>query len=209
MTPVVYENLLLAQRILTEDVIPYIDMVGQTSPTIDLSPVLSKLLLIQNALTDLSSSIDSLSASICVLKKQNYFTSTLATVSGSIPYDNTIPQITEGVQIMETLFTPSSVSSNLEIDVQVCFKNYPAFGIVIAVFIDNIPNAVITNYDYYTVGNHTKNFSVTVPNTDINQKRISVRIGGDGSSATLNINYPNLFGGSVKSSINVMEFINV
>ena len=52
-----------------------------------------------------------------VLQVVNFQTGTSATGSTTMPHDNTIPQITEGVEYMTLAITPTSATSTLKIDV--------------------------------------------------------------------------------------------
>lgn len=50
-------------------------------------------------------------------------TGTVATGTTLLPYDNTIPQITEGTEFMTQAITPQNASSTLEIDVTIVLSN--------------------------------------------------------------------------------------
>jgi hypothetical protein len=52
-----------------------------------------------------------------VIQVANYTTGIVATGAVITPYDNTIPQITEGTQFMSLSFTPKKATSKLKIDV--------------------------------------------------------------------------------------------
>jgi hypothetical protein len=87
---------------------------------------------------------------------QCVFASTSANTSGNtaIPLDNTIPQITEGVEMLTSTITPKSATSNLIIQAQMYFgetangANYPTA----ALFRDSTANALATSQNRNAIG---------------------------------------------------------
>lgn len=74
----------------------------------------------------------------------SYQTGAYATGTTGFPYDNTIPQNTEGDQFMSLAITPTNANNKLKIDV-VCFVNASVLGsniLVVALFQDSIANAL-------------------------------------------------------------------
>ena len=84
-----------------------------------------------------------------VLQVANFQTGTLATGSTAIPFDNTIPQITEGDEYMSLAFTPKFSTSKLKIDVvwQGTNTTVSAAGLVIALFMVGTSNALAATFN--------------------------------------------------------------
>ena len=74
--------------------------------------------------------------------------SSVATGSTVIPNDDTIPQITEGVEFMTRAITPKSAASILKIDVVFCWSTNTNATNTIALFQDSTANAVAATQDF-------------------------------------------------------------
>ena len=72
-----------------------------------------------------------------VLQVVNYQTGAVATGTTQIPYDDTIPQNTEGDQYMSLAITPRSASSKLQISVVFCLSLGAANYVTMALFQDS------------------------------------------------------------------------
>lgn len=76
-----------------------------------------------------------------------YATGAAATGTGTIPFDDTIPQNTEGDQYMSLAITPTSASSTLEIEVTVfASTTAAATNMCVALFQDSTANALAAGY---------------------------------------------------------------
>lgn len=114
-------------------------------------------------------------------------TSSVVTCSGTIPYDNSIPQISEGTQILSGSFTPASASSILEIEAR-CFASLSAAqNASIALFRDTGSDALAAAWRRYDSANmqdilirHRMASWGTTPST--------LQIRGGGASGTLYVN---------------------
>lgn len=60
----------------------------------------------------------------------------------TIPYDDTIPQITEGVEVTTVAITPTAVGNLIEVTAQVVVLSATTFAVIGAVFIDSTANAL-------------------------------------------------------------------
>jgi hypothetical protein len=111
----------------------------------------------------------------------------VVTCSGTIPYDNSIPQISEGSQILSGSFTPVSASSILEIEAS-CFASMSAAqNAALALFRDTGNDAVAAAWRRYDSANmnnimlkHRMASWGTTPST--------LQIRGGGASGTLYVN---------------------
>lgn len=77
-----------------------------------------------------------------VVQVQHYQSGSLVTGSNVIPFDNSIPQNTEGSQFMELAITPTSASNILQIDVVFSGTFSNNRTCVFALFQDSTSNAI-------------------------------------------------------------------
>ena len=143
---------------------------------------------------------------------QSVTTSTVTTGTTAIPFDNTIPQITEGDQYMSQAITPTNINSTLEIDVVINLSNSNAAqNISAALFQDATANALkaaTTNQNAAT-GQVTLAFKHTMTAGTISSTTFRVR-GGAGTGATTTFNGQaggQIFGGVMASSITIKEYL--
>lgn len=143
----------------------------------------------------------------------NTQTGAVATGTGTIPLDDTIPQSTEGNEYMTLAVTPTSATNKLRIDVKFfCTVNAASWAIV-ALFKDSDVNALAVGENYQTVGaggnsvtfTHYMTAGATIAIT------FKVRAGRDGSAGTtLTFNGASgtrHFGGTLASSITITEIV--
>jgi hypothetical protein len=81
---------------------------------------------------------------------QVVFTQTGAVATGTttMPFDDTIPQNTEGDQYMSLAITPTNSSNILEIQISAHVSNSSAEGTMYAIFQDSTANALIAGLNY-------------------------------------------------------------
>ena len=145
-----------------------------------------------------------------VIQVANYTTGTMATGTGIIPYDNTIPQITEGTQFMSLAFTPKKANSKLKIIVNAIFMASVASKLVSSIFRDSGTNAVASVVDnrIYAVGTGgIISFIAYIDAVSTSLSTFTVR-GGLDRVGTITFNGEagaGYFGGSLASSITIEE----
>lgn len=134
---------------------------------------------------------------------------TLGTI---LPFDDTIPQITEGDELLSVAITPTNASSTLFIDVDVNGQVAVASNDwACAVFVDATANAIAARP---TSGNTTSamttlRFTVTISAASTSARTYRVRC-GSGAATDLKVNGTNaarLFGGVNESSLRVTEVL--
>ena len=142
----------------------------------------------------------------------NYETGAVATGSTIIPYDDTIPQNTEGDQYMSLAITPTSASNNLIIHVHINVASSTYAQIIAALFQDSTANALAVAVSPITV--LTANFlsrsfdliyKMTAGTTSATTFKIRI---GPHTAATLTFNGEGgarLFGATFISSITILE----
>lgn len=144
-----------------------------------------------------------------VIQVANFTTGAVATGTATIPYDNTIPQITEGTQFMSLNFTPKRANSRLLIQFVWNGSHSLVDSTLITALFDGSANAVCVEYQaiegaYYTkqiVGNAFYQVASVAPIT------FSVRAGSN-TASTVTFNGPAgvaYFGGKIASSITITE----
>ena len=78
--------------------------------------------------------------------------STSLAISAAIPADNTIPQNTEGTEVVTVTYTPKFADSTLEIRAQVYGVKSTTQNVVLALFRDSTANAISAVEAYMTTG---------------------------------------------------------
>jgi len=150
------------------------------------------------------------SATGAVLQVKNFQTGALITGTATIPFDNTIPQITEGFEVMTLAFTPTSSSSKLLISVVTQFSPSVDSLAVTALFVGTTANALATSFTH-TMGSgsypliHSFNHYMTSGSTS--ELTFRVRIGSNNAGTTTFNGRSGAvrYGGSLASSITITE----
>ena len=146
-----------------------------------------------------------------VLQVKNFQTGTLATGTTTIPFDNTIPQITEGTQFLSLAITPISATSKLLIHVSLFFSSSVATYTTVALFQDSTANALAANAMYVdntsATGPLAAPFNYFMTSGTTSSTTFTVRAGGSAASTTtLNgSSGAQIFGGVASSSITITE----
>ena len=135
-------------------------------------------------------------------------TGLVATGATILPFDNTIPQNTEGDQYMSLAITPKSPNSTLVINVVAHVANDTNSLIAAALFRDSTVGAVGVGYLRIANVNFLGliSYSVKVASSSIAATTFKIRIGSDSGTNTFNgsggVQY---FGGVASSSIRITE----
>lgn len=137
-------------------------------------------------------------------------TTALVTVNASIPYDNTKPQITEGVEVITATITPTSATNKLLFIFGVSSTSGSASNItIVALFQDAGANAIAA-----TAGQHTTTsgtfmppfvFQMTAPGTSAYTFRI--RMGSNNGTLYVNADGggTGLYNGVSITSLTILE----
>lgn len=130
------------------------------------------------------------------------------TCATSVPYDDTIPQITEGDQIFSQAITPLESSSFIEIEVDVSFAVSASSNVMCSIYLDGASNAIATGSSILTAAAimGRLRFSHRYTNSSTTAKTFSVRIGG--ATGTVYVNGDGTarrFGGVSISSLTLRE----
>jgi hypothetical protein len=135
-------------------------------------------------------------------------TGAVATTTVTMPFDDTIPQITEGAEFITLAITPSSVTTTLIIQVTLQIAFSGSDWVQVALFKDATANALAVTSSNLSAGfgsPQTFNYKMTSGTTSSITFR--VRAGG-GSAGTVTVNgtaSARKFGGVMASSITITE----
>lgn len=137
---------------------------------------------------------------------------TVSTGTAQIPYDDTIPEITEGSEFLNRAITPVNSGSQLQIDVNVywAYENGGGYQLAAALFQDSTTYAISVggvtvpgnSYLCNTRLNHVMTAGTTGSTT------FTVRIGGN-AAGTITLNGvlgARKYGGRLESSIVITEY---
>jgi len=137
----------------------------------------------------------------------DYYT-TKSSHTTTIPIDTSIPQITEGEQIMSAAITPKSASSTLAIRISVPVTGSAIAHMVVALFVDSTANAIASGW-------HTKTSSsdaflmfleTEISNASLTARTYKVRIGSHSGTAYVNGGAPGYYGGTAGAMMIIEEY---
>lgn len=145
-----------------------------------------------------------------VVQVVNTQTGAVATGSTTIPFDDTIPQNTEGTEFVTLPITPRSAANKLRIEVTVFCTVTSTPWIIVALFQDAVADALATIASFNNLS--TAGMAITLVHTmdagTTSATTFKVRI-GPSSAATVTFNGQSggrIFGGRAASSITITEY---
>lgn len=146
-----------------------------------------------------------------IVQVVNTQTGAVATGTTLVPYDDTIPQNTEGDEYMTLAITPKSATNKLKIDVVFNACHSAGVAIIVALFQDTTANALAAAEVYAGFATDLRNIKFThyMTSGTTSATTFKVRAGGQtGSAGTLTFNgtgSARKFGGVMASSITITE----
>ncbi len=149
---------------------------------------------------------------IALIQSVTTTATTFTTVNSDIPFDDTIPQNTEGTEVMTRSITPTNTNSRLRITVVAqgsCLSS--AQVMTVALFQDSTANALATQWSLYAAnGGDVITFVHEMTAGTTSSTTFKVRMGGNTASSfniTFNgYNGGRIYGGTQISRITVEEF---
>lgn len=136
---------------------------------------------------------------------------TLATGTTLVPFDNTIPQSTEGDQYMTLAITPTNVNSTLEIDVLWCGGNSGGNYLAVCLFQDSTANSLAASWNAGFQPNTPVSISLKHLMTagTLSATTFKVRCGGISAGTTTFNGFSGnqLLGGVLASRITIKEYL--
>lgn len=144
-----------------------------------------------------------------VVKTQTTVSTTMLTGTTLIPWDNTIPQSTEGTNFFSIVFTPMATGNKIRVEAQLFGAYSVAAHVTAALFQDATANALAAISAQTTTTNQDVNLALTYEFTAASTSATTLKINAGGSTAgtfTLNGNAgAALFGGVAVSSVKITE----
>ena len=136
--------------------------------------------------------------------------STYTSTNAVIPFDDTIPQNTEGSEILAASITPSSASNKIRVRVSLyCASSSGISTTNFAVFIEGIANAIFATSTYFDIALETKQvefeFYSTPASTSLLTYKIRIGPGSASNNASINGNNSRKFGGVAKCTLILEE----
>lgn len=145
---------------------------------------------------------------VAVQQVVSTITGAVATGTTTVPFDDTIPQNTEGDQYMSLAITPKSATSKLKITVVWNGTNSATTGVVVSLFQDSTANALASAQRVVSAGNPDQLVLVyEMTSGTTSATTFKVRAGGNGAGTTTfnGAGGSRLFGGVMASSITIEE----
>jgi hypothetical protein len=135
----------------------------------------------------------------------------LATGTTTIPFDDTIPQNTEGNEYMTCAITPTNASSTLEIDVLWCGGSSVANYMAVCLFQDSTANALAVSWNDTFQANSPASITIKYLMTagTTSATTFKVRAGGitAGTTTFNGLTGSRYFGGVMASRITIKEYL--
>jgi hypothetical protein len=173
-------------------------------------PVASALALTDQFEVNQSGTSRSVTSALVQSVRQTVSFQTGAAATGTtlIPFDNTIPQITEGDQYMTLAITPRSATSRLVIHVTWIGKSSVINDMGVALFQDVTVNALAAGHASVAINTATVNISFTHVMTSGTTSATTFRVRAGGALAgTTSFNGGSVYGGVMASSIVIQEVL--
>ena len=155
--------------------------------------------------------IDNIQAATgAVLQVKNVVLRTLVSTSSSIPFDNTIPQITEGAEAFTLSITPSSASSKLKISAYgICAAITNNRQVIFALFKDTTANSLAVSIGGFQAAGSAEmavNLEHFMTAGTTNAITFRLRFGSNGGTGYLNgSGSEQRFGGVAATGMTIME----
>ena len=144
-----------------------------------------------------------------VLQVVNTLNVAMTTGTTAIPYDDTIPQNTEGDEILTRAITASSTTNKFLIRAVISLSNNTAEYTTIALFQDSTAGALASVAQYpstSTQNPHILTLEYFMTTGTTSSTTFKIRAGGQGGTVTINgVNGARKWGGSNTCSLTVME----
>lgn len=133
-----------------------------------------------------------------------------ATGTTTMPYDDTIPQITEGTEFMTQAITPKSTTNRLSIEATLLLSASTTDHICVALFQDATANALAANTAYQATATGAVNLKVTHDMVAGTTSATTFRVrAGTNAAGTTTFNGQSAgrrFGGITVSNIKITEY---
>lgn len=142
-----------------------------------------------------------------VLGQKTVTIDTLFSTLNTIPADDTIPQITEGAELLSLSYTPVSATTKLYVWYRLLLHNNNSRIITVASFRDGVTDAVHSVGQYNANNIFTLFNKFTINSGSTSTTTFSIRVGGS-ASGTTSVNGTNtsrVYGGTSISYLGILE----
>ena len=144
-----------------------------------------------------------------VVKTQTTISQTTLTGTTTIPFDNTIPQSTEGTNFFSVAFTPTTTGNLIRVEATIFGAYSVADHVIAALFQDSTANALAAISMQTTTTNQDVHLTLVYQFTAASTAATTLKLNVGGSTAgtfTLNGNAgTSIFGGVATSSFRITE----
>lgn len=167
---------------------------------------------VQAAIADLDAAITAASGSGGKLVARYYAEyTTNTTLSTTIPFDDTIPQSSEGTEILTVTLTPASATNRVRVRWQGFGGGSTQSYLTAALFWDSVANALCTSMTLISGANHVEFWALEFEHVpgDTSAHTYKIRVGAHTGSMKLNgdSSTGRLYGGSARSTLVVEEIV--
>lgn len=146
---------------------------------------------------------------VCIQDVLVASSSALITCAGTIPFDNTVPQISEGTQILSGSFTPKSGSSSLEIVCEITGSLSTSNDVGLAFFRDAIASAIDVKWMWSAAHSISMRLSTRYASPGTSSYTFQARMGG--ATGTFYVNGATggtqIMGGQALATLRIREFL--
>lgn len=144
-----------------------------------------------------------------IVKTQTTLSQTTLTGTTTIPFDNTIPQSTEGTNFFSVAFTPTTTGNLIRVEATIFGAYSVAAHVIAALFQDSTANALAAISMQTTTTNQDVHLTLVYQFTAASTAATTLKLNVGGSTAgtfTLNGNAgTSVFGGTATSSFRITE----
>lgn len=137
--------------------------------------------------------------------------SSLITCAGTIPFDNTVPQISEGTQILSGSFTPKSGSSSLEIVCEITGSHSASAEVGLAFFIDATAGALDAKWNFSAAHSIQMTLRTRYASPGTSAHTFQARMGGPSGTFYVNgaTGGTQIMGGTALATLRIREWLTV
>lgn len=135
---------------------------------------------------------------------------TNADLTAAIPLDDTIPQVTEGTQILSAAITPKSTSSRIRIRFQCQFICSTTINVTAAAFVNGAANAVRATYNTNPASAFAQQIILEceIAPASVAAQTVTIRVGPTSSTIRLNgSSSGRLLGGAMAATLILEEIL--
>ncbi|MFG1330216.1 DUF2793 domain-containing protein [Xanthobacter autotrophicus] len=143
-----------------------------------------------------------------VVQVVNASTTAVATTTALIPYDDTIPQITEGAEVLTATITPKSATNVLRIDVSLQLSPSVQSSVIVALFKGSGADALAAGIDLAGAGSNTQvviSCFMVAGSTSAQTFRVRMGMVSAGTLTLNGLSAARRFGGVSASTISIVE----